>query len=174
MNQKTKALLVISLLALFGTACSFGRDSSSETAKLPNPMIKIEDSSQWEEELGIKIDTQYLPEEAELYLIDEQIAQVDFKMENVDGEEIDCTLRAAKTETDISGVYGDAEEIKQEYSCGDSTIEVTVKDYAANRVQVYQFFYEDVQYVFQYTGTMSMMQLGEILDGVFMAIGAEG
>lgn len=176
MKKRWKIVVLAGVLAIFCTACSFGQGGDSETAKLPNPLVKIEDAEEWEEQLGITIDIQYLPGEVEMYILtsaNTELAQANFSVQNVNGEEIDCTLRAGRTEEDISGVYGNAEEIIQEYPCGESTIQVTVKDYEADHVQVYQFFYEDVQYVFQYAGTMSTMQLGEILDSIFMAIGAE-
>lgn len=150
--------------------------AQSSTEALPNPMVEITDAAAFAEKLGITIDPTYIAGETTMYIIGEKMAEIDFPVTNIDGDEVLCTLRAVKQGEDISnisGIYEEMDEVKESYSCNETTIDVTHKTSKSSSVQIYEFNYNNISYCFSYDGELSTMLFGEVFDGVLCAVGAE-
>lgn len=190
MKKHVKILLsLVCLVALMLNLCACAQKSTTaaevpaveeapteQAAQMPNPMVEITDAEDFNTKLNIPIDSQYLPGEVTMYIIGDELAELTFDVSNIDGDPITCTLRAAKPGVitpELSGVYDDMTETTEEYTA-DESITVTHKTPASEPYEIYEFEYNGNAYCFMYTGTdMSAMLFGELLDGVFCAVGAE-
>lgn len=189
--QKWIAILCVSMISFQLCACTGAEgeavsvsetqeDSTyleqSTTETIPNPIVEVTDAKTFSEKLGISIDPSYLVGDAAMSIIAEEIAEVNYSVTNVDGDEVLCTLRAAKPGTysgDICGVFDEMTETTEEYACNESNIAVKHKTPKTEPYEIYEFTYENIDYCFMYQGELSTMLFGELFDGVLCAIGAE-
>ena len=146
---------------------------------MPNPMVKIDDDSEFEKQLGIKIDTSAITtEEKTMFIIAQTTADIRFSKENVEGESVECTLRATKDEGVkenpvqlLAGMYHDFDEpVTIDYT------EFSVTNYNANseesgNIDVYTWDKDGLYCSLSIEGTMSQMQIAEIMDSVMSALG---
>ncbi|MDO5575213.1 MAG: hypothetical protein Q4G60_14685 [bacterium] len=174
-----KIISMICLLSLCGSLCACAQKespaSTDETAQIPNPMVEITNAEDFNTKLGIPINPEYLVGDVKMYIIGDELAELTYQVENIEGATVECTLRAAKSDTfdsDICGVYDEMTESTEEYSA-DETITVTHKTPKTEPYQIYEFEYKNNTYCFMYSGDLSAMLFGELIDGVFCAIGAE-
>lgn len=89
--------------------------------ELPNPVVEVAGSEDFESALGFVITPYYSSESATYSIIDNTIAQVEFVL---DGETY--TYRAAKTTDDISGVYASFDPLPQSLDLQGPNISLSV------------------------------------------------
>lgn len=107
------------IIAMLFSGC--GR-TDTDSPQLPNPIVEYNDSSAFEK-LGIMIDAPDNATDVIYSIISNEIAQITFKLNNKG-----YSYRAAKTNDDISGVYGTFDEpVKVMASANGEAIEITVK-----------------------------------------------
>lgn len=150
---------------------------------MPNPMVEIVDDGDYEAKLGIPIDTSFLPKENfEMYIIGDSLADVRFDVTNVDGENVNCMLRATKSDADalnpyelIAGIYATdfTEEISEDYPADNGNITMRSVDSASSNCHITTWDYSGAHYTFTVEGTTSQMQLGALYDSIMLAIGAD-
>lgn len=148
----------------------------STTEAVPIPVVEVTDAKDFSEKLGISIDPSYLAGDKTMNIIAEKMAEINYSVTNVDGNEVLCTLRAAKPGSysgDICGIVDEMTETTEEYACNESTVAVKHKTPKTEPYEIYEFTYENVDYCFMYQGELSNMLLGELFDGILCAIGAE-
>lgn len=152
--------------------------SEKNISGMPNPIIPVNDASEFENKLGITIMPDLMDDDYQLSIIGDTVAQVEFDKEGVDGDPIVCTLRATKdTEAakSLSGIYDDMEEDNLTFTLDDgSELPVLLKIPETLPCKVYEFAIGDISYSFVYSGQMSQMLFAEVFDSVLAAIGANG
>lgn len=173
---KKISLLLCALTMLFMlVAC----EKKEPQTGMPNPMVKIDDDSEFEKQLGIKIDTSAITtEEKTMFIIAQTTADIRFSKENVEGEPVECTLRATKDEGVkenpvqlLAGMYHDFDEpVTIDYT------EFSVTNYNANseesgNIDVYTWDKDGLYCSLSIEGTMSQMQIAEVMDSVMSALG---
>ena len=143
-------------------------DAIENEVGMANPMVAVTSSKEFQDLLGISLDPSLLSDDAELYVISDKIAEVDYSIPGMeDGETVDVTMRASKDESDISGVYGAVEEAALEYN--DMTI--AHKSLDEENIEVYEFSNGDVNYSLEIKGQASQMLIGELLDSALLSAG---
>lgn len=152
--------------------------SEKNISGMPNPIVPVNDASEFETKLGITIMPDLMDDDYQLSIIGDTVAQVEFDKEGVDGDPIVCTLRATKdTEAakSLSGIYDDMEEDNLTFTLDDgSELPVLLKIPETLPCKVYEFAIGDISYSFVYSGQMSQMLFAEVFDSVLAAIGANG
>ena len=150
------SLLLALLVALAGCAAAEG---------VPNPRVEVADADEIESALGFPLAA---PEgvEAAYTVIGGSTGEAAFTV-----GEVECTLRAARTQDDISGLFmemvGPAVEDR---ATGEGAVSVTHRATEENGgYDVYTWFVDDVQYCLVLHGEASAMTAGEILDGALAA-----
>ncbi|HIS03010.1 MAG TPA: hypothetical protein IAA75_03765 [Candidatus Pullichristensenella avicola] len=155
---KRLTLLMALLLALGGVAA----------AETPNPRQEMESAAQVEARLGFAVAA---PEnvEAEYAVIGGSTGEATFQV-----DQIACTLRAARTQDDISGLFMEmSEPVEEEHAAGEDVVSVAHRATEENGgYDVYAWFVDDVQYCLVLHGEASVMIAGEILEGVLEACAA--
>ncbi len=149
-------LLLALLLAVGGFAMA---------EEVPNPRQEMAGAAEAEAALGFPV---AVPEnvEAEYVVINGSTGEATFTT-----GELECTLRAARTQDDISGLFMEmSEPVAQERAAGEDAVSVTYRTTEENGgYDVYTWFVDDVQYCLVLHGEASAMIAGEILDGVLEA-----
>ena len=150
------SLLLALLVALAGCAAA---------EAVPDPREEVADASAVETALDISFGA---PEgvEAVYTVIDGSTGEAAFTV-----GELECTLRAARTEDDISGLFMEmSEPTVEERALGEDAVSVSYRSTEENGgYDVYTWFVDDVQYCLVLHGEASVMTAGEILDGVLAA-----
>ena len=150
------SLLLALLIALAGCAAA---------EEVPNPRVEMADASELEAALGFPVNA---PEgvDAVYTVIGGSTGEAAF-----DVGDIACTLRAARTQDDISGLFMEmSESTEEERAAGEGVVSVAFRSTEENGgYDVYTWFVDDVQYGLVLHGEASVMTAGEILDGVLAA-----
>ena len=150
------SLLLALLVALAGCAAA---------EAVPDPREEVADASAVETALDISFGA---PEgvEAVYTVIDGSTGEAAFTV-----GELECTLRAARTEDDISGLFMEmSEPTVEERALREDAVSVSYRSTEENGgYDVYTWFVDDVQYCLVLHGEASVMTAGEILDGVLAA-----
>lgn len=181
----------VTLAGLFLTSCGKvnttinvninGEKGDEEQTKMVNPLVDIDSDAEYENQLGIKWDTSYLPGEVKRFIINGKIAQAVFEVESVDGDNVEITLRGTKDEelshdpvTMIAGIYAtELEDVNSiDISTNDGVIIFNRTRDDADDYDISYFDYEGVHYTITDDGDLSQMELGEIYDSVMATIGA--
>lgn len=166
------AVILTGLITLSCVACGQATQTavpeSEAQAGMPNPMVEVTDASAFEDQLGITINPQDMSDEAKLFIIDNQIAQIEYTLLGVDGDDVYVTLRASKEQKDISGII-------------DEDMDITDLDYEglpmvnkysdSTNTTIYEFSKDGVNYSLVIQGVVSQMTIGEVLDSTFIACG---
>ncbi|MEA4869492.1 MAG: hypothetical protein VB062_02505 [Christensenella sp.] len=119
--------------------------SPQQAAELPNPIVEVEDSTDFDP-LGFIITPHQQAESVSYSIISNTIAQIIFTL---DGETF--TYRAAKTTEDISGVYETFDPLPQSLDLAGPGFTVTVQVQTINGGAdgaLAKWSFEDVQYTF--------------------------
>lgn len=160
-----------------GTEDASGTDDE-QISGMPNPIVPIDDASEFEAQLGITIMPDLMDDDCQLSIIGDTVAQVEFDKEGVDGDPIVCTLRATKdaeAAKSLSGLYDDMEEENLVFTLDDGReLPVLVRTPETLPCKAYEFTVGDTSYSFVYSGQMSQMLFAEVFDSVLAAIGANG
>lgn len=177
-RYKMIALALAGICALSITACSGANTNTTTTTEtpateepvgMPNPMVEVTDASEFENNLGITVNPQDMDEDAKLYIIDGNIAQVSYTVLGVE-DGVDVTFRASKEVTDLSGVYDDnMEEDTMDYE----GLSITNKYSADTHSTIYEFNNDGIYYSIVIQGEISQMHIAEILDSTLLACGLE-
>ena len=149
-------LLLTLLLALGGLAAA---------EEVPNPRQEMASAAEVETALGFSVAA---PEnvEAEYVVINGTTGEATFRV-----DELECTLRAARTQDDISGLFMEmSDPVEEERAAGKDAVSVTYRATEENGgYDVYTWFVDDVQYCLVLHGEASAMIAGKIVDGVLAA-----
>lgn len=145
-----------------------------KSAGLANPMVEIQNHSEFENQLGIKIDTNKIMNETKLFIINKELAHVVWYQKNVNDEDVEFTLRATKNSELGPGSHGIQGEISKI-----NTIELTATDGSTVELScgengeytIYTWKYGDTFYSLTYNKPMSQMAMAEALDQVMFATG---
>lgn len=152
-------LLLTLLLALGGLAAA---------EEVPNPRREMASAAEVEAALGFPVAA---PEgiEAEYAVIGGTTGEATFRVDT-----LECTLRAARTQDDISGLFMEmSEPVAEERAAGEDAVSVTHRATEENGgYDVYIWFVDDVQYCLVLHGEVSAMIAGEIVDGALEACAA--
>lgn len=129
--KKTVALLLAALLTVSFAACSQKTSDSkttddTENVQIPNP-IKEVDSADAFRSIGISVDAPEDAKDVTYRNIGGEIAEVVFTL-----NEHVYTLRASKTQSDFSGLYGDV--VEKKVLEGGPILETVQVDIAARRL----------------------------------------
>ena len=150
------SLLLALLIALAGCATA---------GAVPNPRVEMADAGEAEAALGFPVRA---PEgvEAAYTVIGGTAGEALFNV-----GDIVCTLRAARTQDDISGLFMEmGAPAVEEHAAGEGAVSVTHRATEENGgYGVYTWFVDDVQYCLVLHGEAGAMTAGEILDGVLAA-----
>ncbi len=116
---------------------------SEDTAQVVSPMKSVENGDAFLRELGIGLNAPLDAEDATYDIIDDHLCQILFTMDGVD-----YTLRAAKEDGDISGVYEEfADGAKALCIDGESvSIEVTVQTVLSSGNKLATWNFQDTYY----------------------------
>jgi len=151
--------------------------AEKETTGMANPMVEIKDSSEFEKQLGIKIDASKLHEEPKMFIIDGKIADLSMQLTNVDAQPVEYRLRATKdagiapTMHGIQGELKDVGKIDQDFNGVKVTIDQ--KETPDGKISVHTWQVGDVYYSLVIDNAHSQMQYAEVMDSIFMAIGID-
>lgn len=153
------SLLLALLVALAGCAAA---------EAVPNPREEVADASAVEAALDISFGA---PEgvEAVYTVIGGTTGEAAFTV-----GELECTLRAARTEDDISGLFMEmSEPTVEERALGEDAVSVSYRSTQENGgYGVYTWSVDDVQYCLVLHGDVSAMTAAEILAGALTACAA--
>ena len=159
------------------SASSEASVSSSEasedtpTTGMPNPMIEVGSVDEIESQTGIKLESKYIPSDAEMFVINDTLVEIQSSVENADGDEVKTYLRASKTTTeDISGVYDDNMTSSEEEL---SNVKVTHRYSESLKTDIYDFEKDGVKFCYIIEGEISQMTFGELFDSVLLTCGFE-
>ena len=154
-----------------------------EIAGMANPMVEVINDSDFSDKLGINIDTSYISgEELKRFVIGDTLADIRFKVTNVDGDLIECMLRATKDEKAaqnpyelIAGIYANdlSEEVSVTYPSDEGDIELISVDSKSDNCQITRWDFGSTHYVFVVFGTTSQMQLSALYDSLMLATGID-
>lgn len=154
-----------------------------EMAGMANPMVEVINDSDFSDKLGINIDTSYISgEELKRFVIGDTLADIRFKVTNVDGDLIECMLRATKDEKAaqnpyelIAGIYANdlSEEVSVTYPSDEGDIELISVDSKSDNCQITRWDFGSTHYVFVVFGTTSQMQLSALYDSLMLATGID-
>lgn len=154
-----------------------------EMAGMANPMVEVINDSDFSDKLGINIDTSYISgEELKRFVIGDTLADIRFKVTNVDGDLIECMLRATKDEKAaqnpyelIAGIYANdlTEEVSVTYPSDEGDIELISVDSKSDNCQITRWDFGSTHYVFVVFGTTSQMQLSALYDSLMLATGID-
>ena len=190
MKKIVSVILIMSLAALAAFAlagCQQKAEAETEETEaaeagetkkgvtMPNPMVGVEDDEAFEKELGIKLDTDKLPvEPSEMYIIGENLADVRFTLPNVENEDIEYCLRATKEADKAETMHGVYDSDMEEVNTIETEVDgetTSVKELYANTESTYIYMWQwgEVYFSLTYKGTVSQMQLAEILDSCMAA-----
>lgn len=150
---------------------------------MANPMAEINDDGEFASQLGISIDTTFLPEEnRQKFIIGKTLADIRFEVTNVDGEIVKCQLRATKDMESaknpyelIAGVYATdySDETVIDYGADEGNISIKSVESQTDKCHISFWMFNDTAYTFSVFGTTSQMQMGALYDSVMLAIGAD-
>lgn len=182
------AVMVLSLLtacsgnaAVTETAAETVAETAAETeaeteqkAGLANPMVEVEDPTDFEDQLGICIDPSEITEDYKLFIIDGKIAHVVWTQKNVENEDVELVLRATKDPEiapTMHGIFGNISEpavITDEYGKPLPNL----KQMTCDNYTIYTWKIDDTFYSLTYDKGMSGNAMSSVLDCVALAIGA--
>lgn len=180
-----KKYLILAAVLLMLTGCgkkdeivkSTGPDDSNSDVISEDDMaiVEISDSSEFESELGIKIDSTVLSEDATLSILNGKVGEVSFIVTNVNGGDSICILRMTKdsdSAKELSG-YKDS-DLKDPYTItvesGSGLVDMECGYVEAEGVTVYTFELNGVYYAFNIGEGLSQMTISSLLDALFFAI----
>lgn len=148
---------------------------TKEKAELANPMKEIEDSAQFEEQLGIRIDPDMLYSESRMFITNGEFAEVQFAFNNPMGEEVTVTLRATKDPEvgkQLSGVYEELKEVNTfDYAGVNRYITIRHEMNEAGDLNVYTWENDNTFYSAVIKGNPSQMEVAEVMDSIMAAVG---
>lgn len=157
--------------------------AEEEMTGMANPMVEVINDSNFSDKLGINIDTSYINgEDLKRFVIGDTLADVRFKVTNVDGDLIECMLRATKDEKAaqnpyelIAGIYANdlSEEVSVTYPSDEGDIELISVDSKSDNCQITRWDFGSTHYVFVVFGTTSQMQLSALYDSLMLATGID-
>ena len=138
-------------------------------------VVEISDSQEFLDELGIKIDSSIIAEDATLSILGGKIGEISFIMTAVNGGDTVCTLRMTRDEDCVNGLSGykdsvikDSYTITTDTASGITDLECGyVKDEA---VTVYTFEMDGAHFALTIGDGLSQMTIGAILDRIFEAL----
>ncbi len=185
--KKVSMLLALVMIIVSLAACGKVEKANSDNAELDPQnndiiddselsIVEVSDSSEFEDELGIKIDSTILSEDATLSILNKEIAEVSYTTTAVNGFDVVCTLRITKNaklkdklvDVDLSGI---------------ESVQTITMDLKSGQVDLENYYYEDpvlTIYTFEINGTyyaftigdgLSQMTIGGMLDALFESIG---
>lgn len=149
-----------------------------------NPVVEVYDDDRFEDVLRIDIDADDLPSrDLEMSIIDGKLGQIVFRLENVNGETVNWTLRftrdkgIAATVESFSGLYDtdmtEPETRSVDYSedYDDPVIHIDLTSLRANTLgyDIYLWNHRGVSYCLTIDGDYSQMQFAEAMDRIFEA-----
>ncbi len=144
---------------------------ASEQVGMPNPMVEVNGVDDFEASTGIKLNGTYLPSDSKFFIISEYLDEVQWTEENVDGDEVQVTLRAAKkSDEDISGVNDSNMTTSEEEYSG---VKVTHRYSESTKTDIYDFQNDENMFCFMIQGEVSQMMFGELFDSALLACGFE-
>lgn len=198
--NKRLATVVMAMVLAFGMLCacddeeetagtenvsviSETEEASSEESEayMANPMVEYPDDSAFADELGIAIDSSYLPGEKQFFIIGKKLADIRFSVSDPEGRDVECVFRATKDNEDaknpvegIAGIYAtDLDEaVDLEIPVDDGEIAFYTTYSESGNLNIAYWDYKDVHYTFTAGGGLSQMTLGALYDQLMCAIGA--
>ena len=182
------AVMVLSLLtacsgnaAVTETAAETAAEAAAETeagteqmAGLANPMVEVEDPTDFEDQLGIYIDPNEITDDYKMFIIDGKLAHVVWTQKNVENEDVELVLRATKDPEiapTMHGIFGNISEpavITDEYGKPLPNL----KQMTCDNYTIYTWKIGDTFYSLTYDKGMSGNAMSSVLDCVALAIGA--
>ena len=138
-------------------------------------VIEISDSQEFLDELGIKIDSTIIAEDATLSILDGAVGEISFIMTTVNGGDAICILRMTRTEDYVSGLSGfKSSEINDSYTITTDT-DSGITDLECGYVDsigttVYTFNMDGTYFALTIEDGLSQMTIGSILDRIFESL----
>jgi hypothetical protein len=184
-GNNMKKYLILAAVLLMLTGCgkkdeiikSAGPDDSNNDIISEEDMaiVEISDSSEFEDELGIKIDSTILSEDATLSILNGKIGEISFVVTNVNGGDTLCVLRMTKDADSVKGLSGYKDsEIKDPYTVsvesGSGLVDLECGYVEAEGVTVYTFELNGTYYAYNIGEGLSQMTISSMLDALFFAI----
>lgn len=166
------SLVAMSMFSLSG--CAKNAKEAEPMAGMPNPMVEVSDDGEFSKQLGFNVDTSKITTEVtNKFIIGKSVADVRFLVNDLEDNEVECSLRATKDDSvksnqvrDLAGYYGDfAEPVVMEYD----NFNVEVYDYedsenSENSATIYCWNDGGVYCSLTIKGQLSQMRIGTILD----------
>lgn len=180
-----KKYLILAAVLLMLTGCGkkdeiikpAGPDDSNNDIISEEDMaiVEISDSSEFEDELGIKIDSTILSEDATLSILNGKIGEISFVVTNVNGSDTLCVLRMTRDADSAKALSGYKDsEIKDPYTVsvesGSGLVDLECGYVEAEGVTVYTFELNGTYYAYNIGEGLSQMTISSMLDALFYAI----
>lgn len=138
-------------------------------------IVEISDSSEFMDELGIKIDSTIIAEDATLSILNGAVGEISFVMTSVNGYDTICVLKMTRDDDYVSSLSGyKSSEIKDPYTVTVNTdmgnMDLECGFVEDEGVTVYTFEYNGTNFALNIGEGLSQMTIGAILDRVFEAL----
>lgn len=152
-------------------------ETGEERFGLPNPVVPVTDTSEFAMVLGIPVDASLLSDAASMSIISDEMADISWNRENVNGEEVELCFRATRNADlapSMHGIYDEkmSDPAVTEVELKESEkITLTFREAETEGVGIYTWDRDGVFYSLTRDGEMSQMAMAEILDSCMMASG---
>lgn len=143
-------------------------EATEEPIGLPNPMESVKDSSEFKDRLDIYLDTKQLGGDPELFIYNDEMAEVQYTSPGMGDEDLEIRLRASKSSDDISGVYDSKmQDVEGDYG----SIDIKHRYSPETSTDIFDFEKDGTHYCITISGEASQMQIAEIMDNALLACG---
>ena len=188
--KKTISLLLVLVMAAALAACSSkpeevtvpeepatAETAAEETAGMANPMVEVQDTGDFQKELGIDIDANLLYSDAKLFIISGTIAECQFSFEDVMGNPVDCSLRATRDTTvaeNLHGIFGSLEDQPSEkIRTEKGDLDIRYQRTETGETHVFTWQIDDIYYSLVVMGLPNEMELADVKESAMSAVGVE-
>lgn len=180
-----KKFLLLIVLALMLVGCGkeepvnkqpeLDNSNNDVIAEEDMAFVEISDSSEFMDELGIKIDSTIIAEDATLSILNGAVGEISFVMTSVNGYDTICVLKMTRVDDYVSSLSGyKSSEIKDPYTVTVNTdmgnMDLECGFVEDEGVTVYTFEYNGTNFALNIGEGLSQMTIGAILDRVLEAI----
>ena len=174
-------LLVVCLMAVMLAGCkkaipdnpaapsdTSNAEATEQPIGLANPMEPVDDSSSFKDRLDIYLDAKQLGGDPELFIYNNEMAEVQYTSPGMGDEDLEIRLRASKSSDDISGVYdSNMEDVEGDYG----SIDIKHRYSPETSTDIFDFEKDGTHYCITISGEASQMQIAEIMDNALLACG---
>ena len=174
-------LLVVCIMAVMLAGCkkanpdnpaapadTSNAEATEQPIGLANPMEPVDDSSAFKDRLDIYLDASQLGKDTQLFIYNDEMAEVQYTSPGMGDEDLEIRLRASKSSDDISGVYdANMEDVEGDYG----TVDIKHRYSPETSTDIFDFEKDGTHYCITISGEASQMQIAEIMDNALLACG---